>query len=129
MMSYRAYSQSEPECKPFSEIYASGQELCENLWDDSFSYVENDSVSAYTMWFFTNENPNDQITKDLGLNTTSECLLNYYHRDVTAEADNFTECHPWKEAACCYQDTVKDVDAILNGYGDEFRWDRYCVYN
>merc|ERR1712129_10645 len=46
------------------------------------------------------------------------------HRNVTAEADSFTECHPWKEAACCYESTVKDVDTMLNGYGDEYRWDR-----
>ena len=122
---YIVSGQTEPECKPFSEIYATGKELCENMWDDSFTYVEDNDEQAYTMWFFQDTNPNDQITVNLGKNTTSECLLNYYHRDVTAEADNYTECHPWKEAACCYQSTVKDVDTLLNSYGAEYRWDRF----
>ena len=122
---YHVNAQAEPECKPFSEIYASGKELCENMWDESFTYVENNDAQAYTMWFFDSVNPNNQITINLGKNVTDQCLLSYYHRNVTAEADNYTECHPWKQAACCYQSTVKDVDTLLNAYGAEYRWDRF----
>lgn len=113
----------EPECKPFSEIYASGKELCENMWDNSFTYIENNDDEAYTMWFFDDTNPNDQITLNKGLNTTSKCLLNYFHR-AEVESSDFQECHPWKEAACCYESTVSDVNTLLNSYGDEYRWDR-----
>ena len=125
-------SQAAPECQTFAQIYGSGQALCENMWDQSFKYVENEPDTSYTMWFFDDTNPNDQITQNRGINTTDECLLNYFHRNVTAETKHFSECHPWKEAACCYESTVKDVDTILNAYGAEYRWDRYmytmCTY-
>jgi len=32
-----------PECKRFDEIYASGKELCENMWNDAFAYEEDES--------------------------------------------------------------------------------------
>eukprot|EP01084_Bolivina_argentea_P025658 47730_1 len=117
-------SQTEPECKQIKDIYTGGKELCENMWDNSFTYVENDDPNAYTMWFFDDANPNDQVSTSRGLNVTNECLLSYYHRDVAAETETFSECHPWKQAACCYETTVQDVETIRNAYGDEYRWDR-----
>lgn len=38
-----------------------------------------------------------------------------------SQADNFVECHPWKEYACCNQSTVATVDTINQGYGAEYR--------
>ena len=44
------------ECRPFSEIYDDGKEMCEKLWDNSFSY-ETQEANAYT-WHFGAEEPN-----------------------------------------------------------------------
>merc|ERR1719229_555670 len=78
------------------------------------------------MWFFDDTNPNDQVSVALNWtdDTIDECYLNYFHRNVTAEADNFTECHPWASSACCYESTVASVDNLLHAYGPEYRWDR-----
>jgi len=46
-----ALTTTTPDCKRFDEIYASGKELCENMWDGAFSYELNET-NAYTMWFF-----------------------------------------------------------------------------
>lgn len=116
--------QTEPECKKFHEIYDSSQSLCETLFGDAFTYETNLSI-GYTMWFFDSTNPNDEITVRLGLNTTDECILDYYHKDyVTSESSNFTECHPWQSASCCHYETVKDTSTINLAYGEYYRWDR-----
>ena len=38
-------------CRKFKDIYATGKELCEKMWGDSFAY-QTDESKAYTMWFF-----------------------------------------------------------------------------
>merc|ERR1712146_554705 len=56
---------------------------------------------------------------------TNSCHLDYYHKaSPSEEDDNFTECHPWKQSSCCYQQTVSDVDTINEAYGAEYHWDR-----
>eukprot|EP00483_Globobulimina_turgida_P013183 UN13207 len=120
-------SDPDAQCKPFHTLYVSGKEICERMWSGSFTYTEN-ADEAYTMWFNGSTNPNDQITLNRGLNTTSTCLLKYYHKDfVTSETTIFsqTPCYPWKDANCCYYDTVKDIDTLLRDYEDiGYRWDR-----
>lgn len=122
-----ASSADAPECKAFSELYTSGKELCENMWDGAFKY-ETDETSAYTMWFFDATNPNDAVAKKVGKLTTSDheqCHLRYYHKDKPGpEPDQFTECHPWKENACCNHFTVMTSQKLKEGYGKEYHWDR-----
>lgn len=115
-----------PECKRFDEIYASGKELCENMWNDAFAYEEDES-EAYTMWFYEAENPNDAISESLGLLTGDHevCHLDYFHKDTPGpEPDGFTECHPWKDNACCSHETVMSAAKLKESYGPEYHWDR-----
>lgn len=115
-----------PPCKRFEEIYASGKELCENMWNDAFVY-ETDESKAYTMWFFEKTNPNDVVSRDLGLLTDKHdvCHLDYYHKDTPGpEPKEFTECHPWKDNACCAHGTVETAQKLKEGYGAGFHWDR-----
>jgi folate receptor len=112
-------------CSSFGSIYANGQELCEIMWNDAFKY-ETDEDNAYTMWYFDENNPpNDAITAGLGFAQPDTCGLSYYHKDApSAEGDDFTECHPWKQNACCHESTTTTVDALRDGYGPEYKWDR-----
>ncbi|CAH1226264.1 FOLR1 [Branchiostoma lanceolatum] len=115
---------SDIPCRPFHEIYPSGRELCEKMWDGSFVYETNRS-RAYTMWFFDQDNPNDDVTRNLGLSAPSLCHLRYLHKDTPGpEPDTFAECHPWKENSCCTEDTVSSVQKIKQSYGPEWHWDR-----
>lgn len=121
------------ECRTFEDIYANGEALCNTMFGDAFVYTTEES-EAYTMWFFDEgNNPNHGITETLNATNSSlfesydmsTCNLRYNHKEEpSAESDNFTECHPWKESSCCHQNTVKDVDTINNLYGPEYRWDR-----
>ncbi|KAI8498359.1 hypothetical protein Bbelb_235610 [Branchiostoma belcheri] len=116
--------ESDIPCKPFHEIYASGRELCEKMWDGSFVYETNRS-RAYTMWFFNKDNPNDEVTRNLGLSPPSVCHLRYLHKDTPGpEPDTFSECHPWKDHSCCTEDTVSSVQKLKESYGPEWHWDR-----
>ncbi|XP_019644824.1 PREDICTED: uncharacterized protein LOC109485581 [Branchiostoma belcheri] len=116
--------ESDIPCKPFHEIYASGRELCEKMWDGSFVYETNRS-RAYTMWFFDKDNPNDEVTRNLGLSPPSVCHLRYLHKDTPGpEPDTFSECHPWKDHSCCTEDTVSSVQKLKESYGPEWHWDR-----
>jgi len=115
-------------CSPFHEIYNNGQELCEIMWEGAFTVVD-DSQDAYSMWFFDESNPNNEVTDSIwGEGTAAnitQCHLQYLHKDApTPEDDNFTECHPWKENACCQRDTVKDVETIRESYGEGYEWNR-----
>lgn len=97
------------------------------MWDGAFSYELNET-NAYTMWFFEAQNPNDAIAKRLGkLNESGHdvCHLSYFHKDEPGpEPDNFTECHPWKDNACCNHETVMTAQKLKEGYGAEYHWDR-----
>ena len=107
-------------------------------------------------FFDAMNNPNDGVSELLhgppsgGVNRNDECHVQWHHKggarsegkynnilisdtykeDYTGkpgpEDDTFTECHPWKENACCHQETVASRDAIHGGYAEEnlFRWDR-----
>merc|ERR1719456_1691905 len=80
------------------------------------------------MWFFDSENPNDATSKSLGKLEPSghdTCHLQYFHKDEPGpEPEAFTECHPWKENACCVHDTVETHEKLKTGYGKEYHWDR-----
>mmetsp|Transcript_16848 Transcript_16848/g.46071 ORF Transcript_16848/g.46071 Transcript_16848/m.46071 type:complete len:336 (+) Transcript_16848:204-1211(+) len=122
----RAADSAAPQCKRFDKIYASGKELCENMWNDAFVYEE-DEANAYTMWFWDKTNPNDKISRDLGLLTGDHgvCHLDYYHKDTPGpEPKEFTECHPWKDNACCAHQTVVNATTLKESYGPEYHWDR-----
>jgi len=126
-------------CRKFSEIYASGQEMCEVLWADAFEYTADESA-AYTMWFFDQVNPNNAVAASLGkIENPQTCELQYFHKSVgsnageyatgvsaapSPEGDTFTECHPWKENACCHEAVVTTPTAINEAYGEGFHWDR-----
>merc|ERR1712146_347930 len=115
------------------DIYGNASGLCNTWGGDAFVYTEDES-QAYSMWFFDSaNNPNDAITSTLNASDPSlfagydanSCHLDYYHKATPSEEDdNFTECHPWKQSSCCYQETVSDVDAINQAYGAEDHWDR-----
>jgi folate receptor len=115
-------------CKPFKEIYADGTALCERLFEDSFKVVE-DSEPSYTMWFFdTDVNPNDAVATTLhgeGHAATDQCNLQYFHKETPGpEDDDMSECHPWKNNACCDSTTVPSSKAIKENYGLGYEWDR-----
>ena len=120
----------EDTCQPFPEIYKDGTELCEVMWGGAFEVVD-DENAGYTMWFFDHENnPNDAVTRRLfGANTTTAdvdtCHLDYLHKDIPSpEGDGMTECHPWKNKACCDKTNVPDVQTIKEAYGEGYEWDR-----
>lgn len=117
----------EETCTQFKDIYADGTELCEKMWDDSFKVVD-DSEPGYSMWFFdTDQNPNDDVTTAIfGEGSQPDtCFLKYYHKDApSAEDDNMSECHPWKNSACCDSTTVESARALNEAYGEGYEWDR-----
>eukprot|EP00440_Ansanella_granifera_P001246 gb/GFBE01001342.1/.p1 GENE.gb/GFBE01001342.1/~~gb/GFBE01001342.1/.p1 ORF type:complete len:332 (+),score=89.51 gb/GFBE01001342.1/:1-996(+) len=116
-----------PECKSFEEVYTSGKDLCEQMWDGAFKY-EPDESKAFTMWFFEEQNPNDAMARSmgkLGTNDHDTCFLQYFHKSAPSpEPDTFTECHPWKDSACCSHGTVETYTKLKEGYGPEYHWDR-----
>jgi len=116
-----------PECKRFDAIYETPKDLCEKMWDGAFVY-EPDEDKAYTQWFFDKENPNDKVARALGKLGSAPhdtCHLQYFHKDAPApEPDGFTECHPWKDNACCAHGTVETHTKLKEGYGKEYHWDR-----
>lgn len=97
------------------------------MWDGAFVY-ETDENKAFTMWFFESTNPNDDIARVLGKLGPSghdTCHLQYFHKDTPGpEPDGFTECHPWKQNACCAHGTVETYSKLKESYGKEYHWDR-----
>ncbi|XP_019619937.1 PREDICTED: uncharacterized protein LOC109466647 [Branchiostoma belcheri] len=119
-----AVQSEDVPCRTFEEIYPSGRELCEKMWDGAFVYETNLSA-AFTMWFFEAENPNNKVSERLGWPSADDCHLEYFHKESPGpEPDNFTECHPWKDYSCCHQATVSSVQNIKEAYGKEWHWDR-----
>lgn len=117
----------EDTCSPFTEIYEDGTQLCEVMWGGAFEVVD-DEEQGYTMWFFDHDNnPNDATTRTLfgDDKVVDTCHLDYFHKDVPSpEGDGMTECHPWKNNACCSKDTVPDVDTLNENYGSGYEWNR-----
>eukprot|EP00934_Nitzschia_sp_Nitz4_P004457 Nitzschia sp. Nitz4//scaffold273_size25297//5642//6469//NITZ4_008314-RA/size25297-processed-gene-0.3-mRNA-1//-1//CDS//3329545241//4447//frame0 len=116
----------EESCTQFKNIYADGTELCEVMWGGAFEVVDDES-QAYTMWFFDSDNnPNDEITRTLFGDSTvpDECHLQYFHKETPGPEDEMTECHPWKNNACCDSTTVQSVEQLNDAYGDGYHWDR-----
>ncbi|GAX20315.1 hypothetical protein FisN_9Hh020 [Fistulifera solaris] len=106
-------------CKPFTEIYAHGTDLCEKMFSDAFVVVPDDQP-AYHMWFFdTDNNPNDQVTRDIfGTEPLEECNVQFFHKDVPSpEGDDMGECHPWKQRSCCHGSTVASTEELKTLYG------------
>ena len=97
-------------CRPFNQIYTSGEDMVNRMWNDAFE-VKTDGSPSYMnmMWWFEGgeagsgdftANPNDLITQALGGTVPNQCHLAYYHKDVPPpEGADFTECHPW-HASC-----------------------------
>jgi len=131
-----------PQCRKMSEIYGGGKNICENMWDGAFKYTEPNEAgdNAYTMWFF-GDNPNDKVSQKLwGKDDHGSCHVSYYHKEEPSpEDDRMSECHPWKENACCSTDTLVGAHkGIVEGskatevtgtilkenYGAEYHWDR-----
>lgn len=135
-------SDKPPKCKKMGEIYTSGKDICDKLWDGNFKYEEKED-EAYTMWFFDSKNnPNDVVSetlRDKGVFQAAlpldMCYLEEYNHKgdghpvsnsehPTEEPDSFQECHPWSETSCCFQETVSTVKKIKESYGPEYHWDR-----
>merc|ERR1712032_1211590 len=97
------------------------------MWNGAFTY-EADESKAYTMWYFDAQNPNDAVARSLdklGAAEHDTCFLQYFHKTAPGpESDDFTECHPWKENACCAHGTVETYTKLKEGYGAEYHWDR-----
>eukprot|EP00404_Azadinium_spinosum_P029072 CAMPEP_0180672236 /NCGR_PEP_ID=MMETSP1037_2-20121125/65017_1 /TAXON_ID=632150 /ORGANISM="Azadinium spinosum, Strain 3D9" /LENGTH=309 /DNA_ID=CAMNT_0022701351 /DNA_START=115 /DNA_END=1040 /DNA_ORIENTATION=+ len=134
-----------PECKRFDQIYSSGSDIATKMWGSAFTYETNEAnaytmwffdsaftyetneANAYTMWFFDSSNPNDDLSRNLGhlAGAHDDCNLSYYHKDIPGpEPDSFTECHPWKDNACCAHATVMSARTLNEAYGAEYHWDR-----
>ena len=84
-----------------------------------------DYQKAYTMWFFDEQNPNDNVSDLLHpYGNTSICNLRYLHKSLpTPEGPGFTECHPWSAGSCCSKTTANATFLNL-AYGAGFQWDR-----
>lgn len=114
----------EETCDTFASIYEDGKGLCEKMFGTAFKY-ETDEAKAYTMWFFDKNNPNEATAAGLGLTVPDTCELSYFHKEEpSAEGDDFTECLPWKEKACCKNSTVVSAESLRNSYGAGYEWDR-----
>eukprot|EP00954_Amorphochlora_amoebiformis_P021314 1345599-Amorphochlora_amoeboformis.AAC.1 len=94
------------------------------MWDGAF-VVSDNYTASYTMWHFEDQNPNEAVSQTLHpTGNTSVCNLQYFHKTLpTPEGPDFTECHPWKNEACC---TIQTADAtnLNTAYGPTYRWDR-----
>lgn len=120
-----------PQCKPFREIYGGGKQLCENMWGDAFKY-EPEEDKGFVMWWDmdASSNPNTQTVESLDSlsHLTAEhkdmCHLDYYHREAPGPAELINECAPYKDNACCKPSTVASGQALKEGYGKEYHWDR-----
>ena len=126
------------DCMKLGDIYDGGEAMCgyegdadddttavKGMWGSSFYYERNESI-AYTWWFNDmKNNPNDATTIARGLEVPNMCNVTYNHKsEPSPEPDDFIECHPWKENACCHQSFVTTPEAINELYGEGYRWDR-----
>ena len=134
------------QCKTFAQIYADGKALCENIFSNSFKYVPTTDpayANAYTMWFFTTENPNNAVSQALMANSNisssqypnpDQCYLKVegyvgteYEQEFKVDVSpdpNMTECQPYISNACCPAAVVSSPNVINQAYGPQYRWDR-----
>jgi len=135
---------SAQHCLPIKQLYADGQDLCSRMYSDpvqAFRYVPVDDPEynlSYTMWWFTDANPNDATTAlrmQAGLinmtqytNGTNQCYLKssstYQKPYPTDNSMNMTECIPYRKHACCYESTVINDHALNVEYGSAYKWNR-----
>lgn len=114
----------ENNCSKISEIYTDGKDLCERMWDDAFEYTV-DEDKAFTMWWFDSVSRNLVAADNIGHPVPDTCDTTYFHKPVPGpEGDDFTECLPWKDNACCKAETVKSADVLRQAYGPGYEWDR-----
>jgi folate receptor len=137
-----AQETSPGECKRFQDIFVDGKDLCERMYGDAFEYIPTSKPFehdlAYTMWFFSDRNPNDATTvkrilaskHDLAYTDTSVCHLKSLgvanHKDVpSAENEStLTECHPFQANACCNELSIKSGQRLNKAHRDGYIWDR-----
>ena len=120
-----AIDPADYDCLQFKDIFAGGEEMCNTVWGSSFKYEPNETV-GYTWWYFDqDESPNDAATLARGLSVPDTCDVTYFHKsEPSPEGDDFTECHPWKNNACCHEATVTTPYYMNTVYGPGYRWDR-----
>lgn len=134
-----AVTLAQLDCALFETVYPTGADI-PKMWGDAFRYVAKGDPEydlAYTMWWFDSENPNDAVTSarlandtirdSMNITDIDQCHLGHYygnaHYDTPqTEGNDFTECHPWVDNACCTPDTVKGA-AFKFIYGQEWAWD------
>jgi folate receptor len=132
---------NEPVCKPIGQIYKNGKELCERIYSNAFRYVpvgDPEYNLSYTMWFFTEDNPNDETTRQrvqAGLLDASkypklydQCYLasniTFQKEFPSANNASMSECVPFRKHNCCKPETVINDDALDVEYGPTYKWDR-----
>jgi len=110
-------------CSTFGQVFSGPEDMCNRLYGEAFLYTEDES-KAFTMWHFDDTNPNDQTSINVHGSVPTTCEVEYLHKKApTPEAETFTECHPWRESACCEEKNVNSLDVLKHAYGEEYRWD------
>lgn len=111
-------------CVPMGELYPTGEELCETMWDDAFEVV--DDADGYTMWPFDEVNPNDDVSEKRNLSgADKKCYLDdFFHKAVPGPEPLDNECGVFRGNACCNASNVPGPEALQAAYGANYRWDR-----
>ena len=117
-------------CKTFAEIYGNGKSLCENLFNQSYSYVPTTSplyAMSYLPYGTTTRSPNDNVTRLINQTRSgtmpSNELCRIELKDSTGHLQykkyrspnpNMTECQAFESNACCPPREVSDPNTINN---------------
>ena len=117
------YQTTAKGCRRIDSIYASGEELCERIFEKAFRYEANES-RGFTMWFFEATNPNDATAERLGLQQRT-C------KEI--RSDEVSECHPWRRNACCDRSAVASLQVLKNSFGAPwppwpFQWPPHATH-
>ena len=132
-------------CALFEDTFKNASDFARSYWVSNdvpaFKYVpkdDNEYDMAYTMWFFSNENPNDDITQarnnndsypmEIATQHPGECTLgdyngNYHFEKPRKQDSSYTECTPWAQESCCPQSAVENPETLKNKYGEKWAWD------
>ena len=125
-------------CVPFQQIYGSGEALCNRIFGDALVYTKSPTttaasqspVLAYTMWFFSAVNPNDQTSalrranNMTDANYSSSATCGPQMMPAWTLPSTMGECLPFKNRACCSSSQMNSVSLINNLYGSAFEWSR-----